>query len=63
MRLGGSCFFTCRTQVEKPLMRGFTRLIASGARTHYLAHYDMLRSTAGSRKRFLTRVDRTIESF
>ena len=45
-------------------MCGFTRLIASGDRTHYhLAHYDMLRSTAGSRKRFLTRVDRTIESF
>ena len=44
-------------------MRGFTRLIASGDRTHYhLAHYDMLRSTAGSRKRSLTRVDRTIES-
>lgn len=44
-------------------MRGLTRLIAPGARTHYIAHYDMLRSTAGSRKRFLTRIDRTIESF
>ena len=48
---------------RKALMRGFTRLIASGDRTHYhLAHCDMLRSTAGSRKRSLTRVDRTIES-
>jgi hypothetical protein len=47
----------------KALMRGLTRLIAPGARTHYIAHYDMLRSTAGSRKRFLTRIDRTIESF
>jgi hypothetical protein len=45
------------------LMRGFTRLIASGARTHDLAHYDMLHSTAASRQRFLARVDRTFESF
>jgi NAD(P)H dehydrogenase (quinone) len=45
------------------LMRGFTRLIAPGARTHYLAHYDMLRSTAASRQRFLARVDWTFQSF
>jgi NAD(P)H dehydrogenase (quinone) len=45
------------------LMRGFTRLISSGARAHYLAHYDMLRSTDTGRKRFLDRVDRTFKSF
>lgn len=45
------------------LMRGVTRLIASGARTHYLAHYDMPHSTPASRERFLARVDRTFKSF
>ena len=45
------------------LMRGFRRLIASEARTHYLAHYDMLRSTPASRQHFLTRVDLTFQSF
>jgi putative NADPH-quinone reductase len=45
------------------LMRGLTRLIAPRARTHYLAHYDMLRSTAASRKDFLARVDGTFDSF
>jgi hypothetical protein len=48
---------------RKVLMRGFTRLIASGARTQFLAHYDMLRSTDVSRKRFLERVDETFKSF
>ena len=48
---------------RKVLMRGFTRLIAVGARTLYLAYYDMPRSTDASRKRFLARVDRTIASF
>ena len=48
---------------KRVLMRGFTRLIASGARTHYLAHYDMLRSTDASSKRFLTRIDRAFQSF
>lgn len=47
---------------RKVLMRGLPRLIASSARTHYVAHYDMTRSTAASRKRFLSRVDRTIAS-
>jgi putative NADPH-quinone reductase len=47
---------------RKVLMRGFTRLIASGARTHYLAHHDMLRSTTASRNRFLGRVARTMEA-
>jgi NAD(P)H dehydrogenase (quinone) len=45
------------------LMRGLARLIASGGRTHYLAHYDMLRSTDASRKRFLARVDQAFKSF
>jgi hypothetical protein len=44
-------------------MRGFAPLMASGARTHYLAHYNMLRSTAASRKGFLARIDRTFDSF
>jgi putative NADPH-quinone reductase len=48
---------------KKVLMRGFTRLIATRARTQYLAHYDMLRSTDASRKRFLERVERTFKSF
>jgi NAD(P)H dehydrogenase (quinone) len=48
---------------KKVLMRGFTRLIATGARKSFLAHYDMLRSTDKSRKRFLNRVDRMFESF
>jgi putative NADPH-quinone reductase len=48
---------------RRVLMRGFTRLIASGARTYYLAHYNMLRSTEASRKGFLARIDRTFESF
>jgi len=55
--------FYMREPGKAVLMRGFTRLIASGARTHYLAHYDMLRSTAASRERFLARVDRTFTSF
>ena len=48
---------------RRVLMRGFTRLIAAGARTHYLAHYNMLRSTAASRKRFLARIDGTLDTF
>ena len=48
---------------RKDLMRGFTRLIASGARTQFLAHYDMLRSTDASRERFLQRVEQTFKSF
>jgi NAD(P)H dehydrogenase (quinone) len=48
---------------RRVLMRGFTRLIAAAPRAHYLAHYDMLRSTAASRKRFLARIDRTLDSF
>jgi hypothetical protein len=32
---------------RKVLMRGLTRLIASGASAKYLAHYGMLRSTVG----------------
>ena len=55
--------FYMRDPGKTVLMRGFTRLIASGARTHYLAHYDMLRSTDANRKRFLARVDQTFESF
>ena len=55
--------FYMRDPGKTVLMRGFTRLIASGAQTHYLAHYDMLRSTAAKRKRFLARVDQTFESF
>jgi NAD(P)H dehydrogenase (quinone) len=55
--------FYMREPSKAVLMRGIARLIASGARTHYLAHYDMLRSTDASRKRFLARVDRTFESF
>jgi hypothetical protein len=46
-----------------PIERYAFSYVIKDARTHYLAHYDMLRSTAGSRKRFLTRVDWTIESF
>jgi NAD(P)H dehydrogenase (quinone) len=48
---------------RRVLMRGFTRLIASTARTHYLAHYDMPRSTPASRKRFLARIDRALDAF
>jgi hypothetical protein len=44
-------------------MRGFTRLIAAWAQTRFLAHYDMLRSTDTSRKRFPERVNRTFKSF
>ena len=55
--------FYMRDPGKTVLMRGFTRLIASGARTHYLAHYDMLRSTDAKRKRFLARLDQTFESF
>src|SRR6478672_5869903 len=33
--------FYMRDPGKTVLMRGFTRLIAPGARTHYLAHYDM----------------------
>jgi len=55
--------FYMRDPGKTVLMRGFTRLIAPGARTHYLAHYDMLRSTEVSRKRFLARVDQTFASF
>lgn len=46
-----------------PIERYAFRYVIKDARTHYFAHYDMLRSTACSRKRFLTRVDWTIESF
>jgi putative NADPH-quinone reductase len=45
---------------KKVLMRGFTRLIAPDARTRFLAHYDMLRSTEASRKRFLDRVEAVV---
>ena len=45
------------------LMRGFTRFLAPGVRTHYLAQYGMPRSTPASRQRFLARVDRTVKSF
>jgi NAD(P)H dehydrogenase (quinone) len=48
---------------RKVLMRGFTRLIAPGARTQFLAYYDMLRSTNASRQRFLDRVEQTFKSF
>jgi NAD(P)H dehydrogenase (quinone) len=48
---------------RRVFMRGVTRLIAAGARTHYLAHYDMLRSTATSRNRFLVRVDGLFDTF
>jgi len=48
---------------RKVLMRGFTRLIAPGARTQFLAYYDMLRSTNTSRQRFLDRVEQTFKSF
>jgi NAD(P)H dehydrogenase (quinone) len=55
--------FYMRDPGKAVLMRGFARLIAAEARTHYLAHYDMLRSTDASRKRFLLRVDQTVASF
>jgi NAD(P)H dehydrogenase (quinone) len=45
---------------KKVLMRGFKRLIALDARTRFLAHYDMLRSTEASRKRFLDRVEAVV---
>jgi putative NADPH-quinone reductase len=48
---------------KKVLMRGVTRLIAPRARTQFIAHYDMLRSTDASRKRFLERVHRAFKSF
>jgi hypothetical protein len=44
-------------------MRGLTRLIAPGARTQFLAQYDMLRSTDARRQRFLERVEQTFKSF
>jgi len=48
---------------KKVLMRGFTRLMASGAQTRFLAHYNMLRSTDATRRRFLERVEQTFKSF
>lgn len=45
---------------KKVLMRGFKRLIAPNARNRFLVHYDLLRSTEASRKRFLDRVEAVI---
>jgi putative NADPH-quinone reductase len=45
---------------KKVLMRGFKRLIAPDARTRFLAHYDLLRSTEATRRRFLDRVEAVI---
>jgi putative NADPH-quinone reductase len=56
-------FFYMREPGKAVLMRGFARLVAPGAHTHYLAHYDIHHSTPASRKRFLARVDRTFKSF
>ena len=55
--------FYMRDPGRTMLRRGFTPLIASGARIHYLALYDMTRSTDSSRKRFLSRVATTFGSF
>lgn len=50
-----------------PPRRCVTRMLrvlaAPGARAHYLAHYDMNRSTDASRKAFLARVEATFERF
>lgn len=49
-----------------PPRRCVTRMLrvlaAPGARTHYLAHYDMNNATAQSRGAFLERVERTLAS-
>ena len=44
-------------RIVKRILR---RTIRPGARVRYLAHYDMNRSTAASRERFLARVGRTM---
>jgi NAD(P)H dehydrogenase (quinone) len=41
---------------RKVMMRGLKRLCGKGVRSLYLAHYDMDRSTAASRQRFLEKV-------
>ncbi len=50
--------------VGDPARRTVTRvlrvLVAPNARTTYLAHYDMNRSTAASRGAFLHKVERTL---
>jgi hypothetical protein len=56
-------FFYLREPGKAVLTRGLARLIAPGARTHYLAHYDLHHSTATSRERFLARIDRIFKSF
>jgi NAD(P)H dehydrogenase (quinone) len=45
------------------LMRGFTRLIAPGASTRYLALYDMDRATPPRLERFLARIDHAFQAF
>jgi putative NADPH-quinone reductase len=41
---------------RKTILRGMWALTGKGCRTMYLAHYDMDKSTAESRKRFLEKV-------
>lgn len=47
---------------RKCVMRMLRVLAAPTARAHYLAHYDMNRSTPESRRLFLDRVERTFAS-
>jgi putative NADPH-quinone reductase len=45
---------------RKVLMRALRPMCGRGVRSFYLAHYDMDRSTAGSRRAFVDRVGRAV---
>ena len=48
---------------RKTLLRGMWALTGKGCRTMYLAHYDMDKSTTGTRARFLERVKKRVGQF
>jgi NAD(P)H dehydrogenase (quinone) len=48
---------------RKIIMRMLRATIRPGARVHYLAHYDMNRSTDASRQAFLSKTQRVLEGF
>jgi NAD(P)H dehydrogenase (quinone) len=62
---GGSRFrsFLAGDPPRKIVMRMLRATIRSGAPVHYLAHYDMNRSTNTSRHAFLEKAQRVMEKF